>query len=315
MKQQLKIMAAVCAAAMFLTGCRPVKNEETAFVSRFYTETVNTETELDLEEKAGQNFLPSAFYDKKSFDQHISGAESYDFTGEMQCGTVPHHLTAGRLIASLLKTASESRKSTDTIVVCATMHVGKTDFITTSFYDWNTPFGVLKCDRQLAKQLSDGMGAVTDNEMAALDHGIAALVPYIKYYFPNSEIVYTLIDNRAGDDTAEKLTSLLEDMDREKDCFCLFSADFSHYLVPEQTELHDRETLEAVMEKDLGKIALMTDSNVDSPIVLETFTRLSCKLGEGPVFLDRSNSLLMSGIPYNEITYGEGLTSYFIFAS
>ncbi|MBQ8825555.1 MAG: AmmeMemoRadiSam system protein B [Oscillospiraceae bacterium] len=315
MTQRLKITAAVCTAALLLAGCRAVKNEESVSVSKLHTETVYTETESTPEEKTGQRLLPSSFYKEKSFRQHVSGAESYDFQGEMHCATVPHHLTAGRLIASLLKTASESREKTDTVVVCATMHFGKTDFMTTSYSDWDTPFGALECDRQLTKKLSDGIGAVSDDEAAALDHGIAALIPYIKYYFPDSEIVYTLIDNRADDGVPEKLTSLLKEMNGEKDCFFLFSADFSHYLVPEQTELHDRETLKAVLEKDLGKIAKMTDSNVDSPFVLGTFTRLSCELGESPVFLDRSNSLIMSGIPYNSVTYGEGLTSYFIFAA
>lgn len=315
MMLKLKITAAVCTAALLLTACHAEENEALTENPQLKSGTVYTETQPTYHETAGQNYLPSAFYNKKSFDQHISGAQSYAFEGEMKCAVVPHHLTAGRLIASLLKTASESREKTDTVVVCATMHFGGNDFLTTSFSDWDTPFGVLECDRPLAEKLSEGLGSVPDDRMAALDHGIAALIPYIKYYFPDSEIVYTLIDNRADKDVPEKLTSLLKETGEEKDCFFLFSADFSHYLKPEQTELHDRETLRAVTEKDLGKIAGMTDSNVDSPFVLSTFIRLSCELEREIAFLERSNSLLMSGIPYNEVTYGEGLTSYFIFAS
>lgn len=256
--------------------------------------------------------LSCPYYDRNSFSVHTADAADYEYSGEIFCGTVPHHLLAGRLISGFLEASSTSRQQTDTVVVTATMHFTEDDPLCTSLCDWETPFGTMKCDTQLTEEIMAETGAVCDDDMAMLDHGISALVPYLKYYFPDSEIAFVLVDNMAEKDTPDRLAELYSSFD--KDCLFLFSADFSHYLPAHDTEKHDLETIEAVAEMDYEKVAAMTDDNVDSPYVLSTFMHLAEKVGAAPTLLDRSNSMLISGVPYSEKAYPEGLTSYMVYS-
>ena len=140
-------------------------------------------------------------------------------------------------------------------------------------------------------------------------------MPYVKYYFPDAQTAFLLVDRKADKDTPEKLAELFKQISQEKECLFLFSADFSHYLEPDETERHDLETLEAVMSKQYEKVASMTDDNVDSPHVLGTFMKLGDICGREYILLERSNSLIMSRLPYSRPELREGLTSYFVFAA
>ncbi|MBQ7980629.1 MAG: AmmeMemoRadiSam system protein B, partial [Oscillospiraceae bacterium] len=288
-------------------GCKNETQIETvtnkSAVTEFVTEKVMPKSKL----------LPSTYYDRNSFSHHISAAVDYGSDNGIFCGTVPHHLLAGRLIAGFLQTAASSRHQTDTVVVTATMHFTEDSPLCTSLCDWETPFGTLECDTALTEAIIKKTGAVCDDDMAALDHGISALIPYIKYYFPDSQIAFLLVDEKADEDIPDRLAELYSSFD--KDCLFLFSADFSHYLPAHETEQHDLETISAVDAWDYEKIASMTDDNVDSPYVLETFLRLAESNSANPQLLDRSNSMLISGVPYSEKAYPEGLTSYLVYAA
>ena len=283
----------------------------------------DTGTETPVTEITTSMIIPKSkplscpYYDRNSFSVHTSDAADYDSSGTIFCGTVPHHLLAGRLIAGFLETAASSRNQTDTVtdtvIVTATMHFTEDNPLCTSLCDWDTPFGKLECDTVLTGAIMEETGAVCDDDMAMLDHGISALVPYIKYYFPDSEIAFVLVDNMADRDTPERLAELYSSFDKE--CLFLFSADFSHYLPAHDTEKHDLETIEAVADMDYGKVAAMTDDNVDSPYVLSTFMHLAENYGTSPTLLDRSNSMLISGVPYSEKAYPEGLTSYQVYSA
>lgn len=308
-----KITALLCCGLLTLSaacGCKNDYSDETA--GEF--SAVENSTPLIIPQNTP---LPCTYYDRNSFSNHISAAVDYGSEDEIFCGTVPHHLLAGRLIAGFLKTAAASREQTETVtetvIVTATMHFTKDNPICTSLCDWDTPFGRLECDTVLTSVIMEETGAVCDDDMAALDHGISALIPYIKYYFPNSQIAFVLVDEKADKDIPDRLAELYSGFDKE--CLFLFSADFSHYLPAHVTEQRDLETIDAVASRDYKKVAAMTDDNVDSPYVLGTFMRLAEKDGADPKLLDRSNSMLMSGVPYSEKAYPEGLTSYLVYAA
>ncbi len=306
-----EITALLCCGLIILSaacGCRAEKTETVVTTA----ETVSEPPVSEVYAEKGKP-LQTIYFDRNSFSLHTNYAEEYGSDGEIFCGIVPHHLLAGRLIAGFLQAASASRQRTDTVVVTATMHFTEDNPVCTSFCDWDTPFGRLECDEQLTEKLIAETGAVCDDETAQLDHGISALVPYIKYYFPDSEIAFLLVDEKADKSLPDKLAELYCSID--SDCLYLFSADFSHYLPAHETERRDLETIEAVAEKDYEKISSMTDDNVDSPYVLGTFVRLAEKSGAETKLLGRSNSMLISDIPYSEKAYPDGLTSYLVYCA
>lgn len=308
-----KITAMLCCGGVLISAACGCKNDSYNDIG----------AEIPVTEVSAMPIIPKSkpltcpYYDRNSFSNHISAAADYSYEGEIFCGTVPHHLLAGRLIAGFLQTAASSRNQTDTVtdtvIVTATMHFTEDNPLCTSLCDWETPFGTMECDTQLTEAIMAETGAVCDDDMASLDHGISALVPYLKYYFPDSKIAFVLVDNMADKDTPDRLAELYSSFD--KDCLFLFSADFSHYLPAHDTEKHDLETIEAVAEMNYEKVAAMTDDNVDSPYVLGTFMRLAEKGGAAPTLLDRSNSMLISGVPYSEKAYPDGLTSYMVYSA
>lgn len=308
-----KITAIVCCGLLTLSAACGCKKNNCNDISEDFS-TTESSTSMVIPQSTP---LPCTYYDRKSFSLHTSDTADYECGGEIFCGTVPHHLLAGRLIAGFLEAAASSRGQSDTVtetvVVTATMHFTEDNPICTSLCDWDTPFGRLECDTVLTGTIMEETGAVCDDDMAALDHGISALVPYIKYYFPDAQIAFILVDEKADKDIPERLAKLYSGFDKE--CLFLFSADFSHYLPAHNTEKNDLETIEAVAEMNYKKVAAMTDDNVDSPYVLSTFMHLAENCGAEPMLLDRSNSMLISGIPYSEKAYPDGLTSYLVYAA
>ena len=308
-----KITALICCGLLVLSAACGCKND--------YSNEITTKTpatEISVSQIAPNSKpLTCPYYDRNSFSLHTADAAEYNYNGKIFCGTVPHHLLAGRLIAGFLQTAASSRNQTesmtDTVIVTATMHFTEDKPICTSLCDWETPFGRLECDTILTDAIIKETGAVCNDAMAELDHGISALIPYIKYYFPDSKIAFVLVDEKADKDIPDKLANLYSSF--EKDCLFLFSADFSHYLPAHDTEKHDLETIEAIANFDYEKVAAMTDDNVDSPYVLGTFMKLADMENSKPKLLGRSNSMLISGIPYSEKNYPEGLTSYLVYSA
>ena len=100
-----------------------------------------------------------------------------------------------------------------------------------------------------------------------------------------------------------------------KNCLFVFSIDFSTYLTPQEADIHDGETLEAVLSGDTATIERMTDDNVDSPYCLSTYVRLTEMLDGEITAADNSNTAKVREIPYSGSLFPEGVTSYFVYIS
>ncbi len=259
--------------------------------------------------------LECNFYDEREFNLFDTQAKSYDVTGEIRCGVVPHHLLAGKMIAGFFKAASDNRRNEiETVVIVAPIHEPKSDTLCTTLSDWKAPTGTLTTNKSFSERFITRLGAAKDDEMLQSDHSAAALIPFVKYYFPSASVACLLVSITADDDTPERISELLSELAEEKNCLFVFSVDFSHYLGPNESEEHDDETLKAVMDNDLESISEMSNSNMDSPYCVNTFLRLT-DISDGHVLeLDHSNSLEISQLPYTHPSFRDGVTSYFIFA-
>lgn len=268
----------------------------------------------DPETKSSEETLLACnFYNENEFNGYINQAEAYSCDNELKCGVVPHHLLAGRMIASFFYTASLKCTDIDTIVIVAPIHEPEKNTVCTTLKSWNTPFGILTNNTDISQQFISDINASEDDYMVTLDHSASALIPFVKYYFPSSSVSCILVAKTADKDIPEKLTELFDDPSM-KNCLYVFSMDFSHYLTPENTDAHDMETRKAVFSYDLATVTAMTNDNVDSPYTLETFMRYTKSVDGKITELNHSNSLIESGVPYSLPQFRGGLTSYFIFA-
>lgn len=310
--KQHNIFAAVLTLVL-LCGCSSAAAEIEA--ERSHIDEPVTEYTVEMPtvtEPLDTKLLKCDYYIERDFRVYTASPDEYDISGELLCGTVPHHLTGGQLIASFFYTAAQHQNDVDTIVIIGTKHYKEGGAFVTSECGWQTPFGIMKNDTEITKQFADAGAAVQDSAMEK-DHAVSALIPFAKYYFPDAKISAVLVGSDADKNISEKLADTLSALYGDKKILTVFSVDFSHYLQPHDTALHDEETRRAVLEGDISAVADMTDSNMDSPYCIGTFIRLTERLDGNVGELAHSNSLEMSGIPYSPAAFPEGLTSYFVF--
>jgi hypothetical protein len=242
----------------------------------------------------------------------VAKAEVYEVSGEIISGVIPHHLLADKLIASFLKTAAESRPDIETVVLIAPVHFAEDVKVCTTMSDWAAPQGIMHTDLDLSGRFVNVLGAEINDDVIEEDHSAAALIPFIKHYFPEAGVAVLLIEANAPHDIPERLAKLLAEYAEEKNCLFLFSVDFSHYLTPNETYQRDKESRRAFTDGDIEKIRFMTNANMDSPKSIMTFIMLNELLSLELHELDYSNSMEIIGIPYPNPVYEEGLTSYFV---
>lgn len=299
-----------CTAAVLFCGCAVQEDEIT--VTQTGSKTVYvSEAEVSA---ADERLLSCRYFDGKDFDTFAAGAVTYDVDGEIMCATVPHHLLAGRLIAGLFRTAEATRPDVDTVIIVATMHEPKNEPLYTTLLGWNTPFGSIAAGREISEGFISELGAKENDNMLEKDHSASSIIPFVKYYYPEAKVSCLLVAENADRDIPERLSQLIAEKMDTKSCLTIFSIDFSHYLDIVRAKKHDEETLAAVMNSDYDTIASMTNSNVDSAPCLESFTRLSDASCAEKITLDHSNSLEISGDFASAGAYGDGVTSYYIFA-
>ncbi len=308
-----KIGLILITVLQLITGCMANTETNTLIAEAEASATSVSSREINIEYY--KSLLSCNFYNEQSFNSYVNDAFEYETDKKITSGVIPHHLLAGNMIAGFFKTASENRtRKIDTVVIIAPMHEANKNMLVTTLSDWNTPYGILENEVAFSEKMEIELGAVTDDKMMAADHSISSHIPFVKYYFPDATVSCLMIAAGADRSTPDEVSVLLSEMAKEKDCLFLFSVDFSHYLSPQETDIHDEETLEVITNNNLARIAEMNDSNMDSPHCIGTFLRLNTLSGVETVLLDHSNSLRLSGLPQTNEAFSAGLTSYFIFA-
>lgn len=212
------------------------------------------------------------YRDRAEFDTAIAAADAMvrprsDLTGI----TVPHHLVAGDLIAAGIAMASGATPRRVILLFPDHFRRVTTGFATT-VRDIETVFGRVETDREAVGRL--GLPASC---LFVDDHGIHALLPFVRHYMPQARIVPVAIGigtRRADwDRLVETLMPLLDD-----DTIVLQSTDFSHYLPHARARQRDQETLNALAAGDLGQLAgLIQPDHVDSAGALYVHTALQAR--------------------------------------
>lgn len=306
---------ALAIAAALLCGCseNTVSEEPAPAVTVQQSEVAETEKITENIIRSGG--LECRHYNENDFFMYDRRGAAYPVGGEVLCGVVPHHLTAGHMIAGFFKAAAESRPEVETVVIVAPMHYPSDNTLCTTESSWATPFGRLETDGEITALFEERLNAPTDDEMLQQDHSAAAHIPFVKYYFPEAKAAYLLVSPREREDFPQRLAEVLAEAADLKSCLFVFSVDFSHYLTQREAEIHDGETLKAVLAGDVSAIENMTDDNVDSPYCLSAYVRLTEKLGGTVVCADNSDTAKVREIPYSERLFPEGVTSYFVYVS
>lgn len=315
MKKKIGLYAVLAALVILAAACGSSENAlETAAASETTPASDAAVYEHENTSHEEVSLIDCIHSDSRSFRIYDDMSSEYETEGRLMAGVVTHHLLAGRMISGFFKTAAAARSDDiETVVIVAPMHYPERDMLCTTLSDWNTDLGRVSTDREISERFIAELGAVSDDDMLEKDHSAAVLMPFVRYYFPEAKTACLLVSGRSEPIISADIAQLLREMAAEKNCLFVFSIDFSHYLDPDMTAEMDSITLDAVMSRDTELISRMTDDNLDTPRGMCAFIELCSLMGWDITELDHSDSLKESGLPYNSASFGEGLTSYFIF--
>lgn len=148
--------------------------------------------------------------------------------GRVRAGIMPHHTLVAPLLAAFFRGIAEQTPP-ETVVVLGPDHgnLGR-DYITTTKNSWQTPDGVVAVNGGLVDALV-GAGLVSvDDQVLRGEHGVFAVLPYLKRVFPDAMIVQLAIH---GDLRPDKLNDVAETLVRmlKPNDLVIASVDFSHY--------------------------------------------------------------------------------------
>jgi AmmeMemoRadiSam system protein B len=191
--------------------------------------------------------------------------DSLTLQGQIIGGVVPHHLVAGNLIARFMENLAQNNP--EVIVLVGPNHYNLGAKVISGYYDWQTPEGIVKTDKQIVKELLESGLASENEEVMANEHSIGAVVPFIEHFLPDANIVPLILHHDVSLEEVDKILAMLNTYWDEKVVF-IGSVDFSHYLSRQEAQEKDEYTLQVMRDFDYEKLYGMSSDYLDSPASL-----------------------------------------------
>lgn len=199
------------------------------------------------------------------YDSANATVRDIDRTGA-RSAIVAHHLLVGDKIAQTFASLGTGREKTVIILSPNHFDLGRSTLQTTDG-TWETPYGDVQVDVEVLQELVDGVEALWyEPATFEQEHGVSAIVPFVKTWFPDARIVPIVIhDDVAGENIVDLVHTIQEVAPR---AVVIASIDMSHNL-PEHIQVpHDEETLAAIDRGDCGDVNCNLE--IDANGVLET---------------------------------------------
>ena len=210
------------------------------------------------------------FIDLKQFGRSWSAAESAKAnSGKPLAGVVNHHFLAADLMARFFRVLRLSRPDIKRFVIISPDHyrAGR-GAISLTDRMYSTPDGSMAVAASSVQTLVDsGFATLENGEMFELEHGVGALVPFIRHEFPAVEIVPIAVRGDLDRDTAKNFGRVLSDS-MDDSTFILVSSDMSHYLTEAQALKNDETSIKALTSLDEKFLSSAKDDFVDNGVGL-----------------------------------------------
>lgn len=192
-------------------------------------------------------------------------------------GILTHHFLASGLMVRFFA-GLRAQSSPETIILLGPnhFHQGLAN-ISTSSLPWKTPFGVLQADKRLVQQIAKAIQLPEDTEAFTGEHSVGVLIPFLKYYFPQSRVVPVLIDVNADTDRLNRLREVLSAQMMNPKTLLLLSMDFSHNSVATIADARDEQAQEVLSSMDASKTnSLHVDCRKGLWLLLESLKGPRC---------------------------------------
>ncbi|MGI1660477.1 MAG: AmmeMemoRadiSam system protein B [Desulfitobacterium sp.] len=192
--------------------------------------------------------------------------------GRIVSAVLPHHLLAGRLLVDAMEALA--LQEPNLVILVGPNHFNKGERVISGFSGWQTPEGIMEVSEEAVKHLLAKGLVVIDEEVLAKEHSIGALVPILKHFLPEAEIVPLILHH---DVSLKEVDALLEGLEAFVDdrAVLIASVDFSHYLARSEAQAKDQETLRHMLNFDYPALFSSGNDYLDSPASLATAIRLA----------------------------------------
>lgn len=222
---------------------------------------------------------PNLFFDEKTFNEGVTQTKKANSisTYHIVGGIIPHHLFPGFILTDFFNRLTVQKPKT--IILIGPNHYEKGNFkVLTSLYGWDTPFGKTEPDESIINKLVKRDAMRIDEKVLPSDHAVAGMMPFIRYYLPETKVVPILISGFTTQKEVEILASNLKTV-MNKDTVLVAPVDFSHYLTNEQAKKNDKATLEVMKNYDYRQLFTLDNDYVDSPPSIAALLMVMQKLG------------------------------------
>lgn len=235
--------------------------------------------------------FPRFYQDGALFERAMRKAANAEPASERPSGiVVPHHLLADELVALGFRAAAGFDYKR--IVILSPDHFRAADkLFATTTHDFETVFGKVAIDRGAVETLVGNGDLIERSCLFGKEHGVQALLPFIRRTFPQASIVPVAISIRSGRADWDRLAAALEPI-LDADTLVVESTDFSHYLPQHEARTFDQQTLNVLASGDLDQIAaLRQPSHADSVSALYIQTKLQQRVfSAAPLVIANDNS-------------------------
>ena len=213
---------------------------------------------------------------------------------------LPHHLLASPLIAQAISLLAPAPPKTIIILSPNHANIGQCD-IASSQYSWDTPFGQVEVDRVLLSKLLETNTICLDDEALAVEHGIAGLLPFVKYYLPNTKIIPLALKKDPEPFLFDNFVRQL--ISTSNEATILSSVDFSHGLSQKEAQSRDSITEKLISSLDYTGLLKLSSEFIDSPASLVASLKILESQNSPPKFLAHSDSSAYNGSLQNVTSY------------
>lgn len=179
---------------------------------------------------------------------------------------VPHHLLAIDLIAKIFASISSHKYHNIVLLSPDHFNAGESNISVTE-NNLTTVFGEIETDKNIVQQLKK-LSFVKEGDFFYREHGLQAILPFIKYYFPETKVTTVTFKPTVSQTELDQLIEVFK-KELSSDSLIIQSTDFSHYLSPAQASSFDDisiKTLSTNNPEDVLK--LKQPENLDSMAAL-----------------------------------------------
>jgi MEMO1 family protein len=191
---------------------------ETAVAGQFYeSDFMKLDKQIDgcFNSKLGPGDLPVKRSDKRIVNGIIVPHAGYQFSGP--CAAWAH------------KEIAEARFPQDFIIL-GPNHYGESSSLSAD--DWKTPFGLVRTDKELVRQIKEATGIPVDEELHRNEHSLEVQIPMLQFSNKDRVTDMRIVPLVLGQDidykaVGKKLHDVISRLNR--DITFVISSDFTHY--------------------------------------------------------------------------------------